>query len=61
MPVWEYAKIDLSAIPIKSDTVEVLNGAGNDGWELVTITINNMAYLKRSLAQPKRQARSAAR
>jgi hypothetical protein len=44
---WEYRKFDLSGINPRSDDVELLNGAGLDGWELVTITANNIAYLKR--------------
>ena len=34
---WEYRKIDLN----------LLNAAGAEGWELVGITSNNFAYLKR--------------
>jgi hypothetical protein len=49
MTQWEYRKIDLSGIHPRSDEVELLNGAGRDGWELLTITANNMAYLKRPI------------
>jgi hypothetical protein len=49
MTLWEYRKIDLSGINARSDDVELLNYAGQDGWELLTITANNIAYLKRSV------------
>jgi hypothetical protein len=47
MTQWEYRKIDLSGINPKLDDIELLNGAGQQGWELLTITANNFAYLKR--------------
>ena len=49
MTQWEYSKIDLSRINPRSDDIELLNEAGQDGWELLTITANNIAYLKRSV------------
>ena len=57
MPEWEYLTIDLNDLPRKTEGVDVLNDAGEDGWELVTITPNQIAYLKRPVA--KRRARSA--
>jgi len=61
---WEYRKIDLGGINAKLDDIELLNSAGQDGWELLTIMDNNIAYLKRSVqvaatqraAPPKRGA-----
>jgi hypothetical protein len=56
---WEYRKFDLSGINPKLDDIELLNGAGQDGWELATITANNIAYLKRRVqvaAAPKATA-----
>jgi len=50
MPKWEYDKLDLSSISAKVEDIDILNDAGRDGWELVAITGNNMAYLKRVLA-----------
>lgn len=44
---WQYRKINLNEVPRRSDEVDVLCAAGEDGWELVTITANNFAYLKR--------------
>ena len=49
MPQWEYSKIDLNNVPTKSSDLDSLDDAGKDGWELVRITANNFAYLKRSL------------
>jgi hypothetical protein len=49
---WEYEKIDLNDTPRKSNEIDVLNDAGQDGWELVSLTPNNMAILKREVAQP---------
>ena len=51
MPRWEYSKINLSDTPPKTDEMELLNAAGNDGWELVGITTNNFAYLKRRIEE----------
>ena len=36
----------------KVEDVDVLCDAGKDGWELVGISPNNMAYLKRSIEPP---------
>jgi hypothetical protein len=47
MPTWEYRKIDLDASPHAMSDVELLNAAGKEGWEVVDITDNNVAYLKR--------------
>jgi hypothetical protein len=52
MPVvieWEYRKIDLNQLPRKTDDIDLLCDAGEEGWELVAILTNNVAYLKREL------------
>ena len=49
MPGWEYTKRDLNNATPRSDDIDLLNEVGRDGWELVTITANNLAYLKRPL------------
>lgn len=49
MPRWEYSKRSLNEAPAKTTDVDLLNNAGKEGWELVGITINNLAYLKRPL------------
>jgi hypothetical protein len=48
MPQWEYTKLDLNDLPRNTQELEVLNDAGKDGWELVTI-LNGIAYLKREV------------
>ena len=62
MPQWEYTKIDLNNVPAKSSDLDLLHDAGKDGWELVGITANNCAYLKRAIpgteAPPARAAAS---
>jgi hypothetical protein len=52
MPVWEYEKIDLNDLPRKRDDTDLLNDAGKDGWELVSISSNNFAYMKRMVPTP---------
>jgi hypothetical protein len=48
MSEWEYTTINLSNL---LSALEVLNDAAKDGWELVAITGNNLAYLKREVAK----------
>ena len=52
MPQWEYSKIDLNNVQTKSSDLDSLDDAGKDGWELVGITANNFAYLKRQVEDP---------
>ena len=52
MPEWEYSLISLNDLPFKPGVIHVLNDAGKDGWELVAITSNNIAYLKREITTP---------
>jgi hypothetical protein len=49
MPRWEYAMIHLSELPRGTDEIDILNDAGEDGWELVSIVANNVAHLKRQI------------
>ena len=51
MPQWEYRKIDLSDPRHMTSDVELLNAAGEEGWEVVHITTNNVAYQKRDGAK----------
>lgn len=52
MPRWEYRTLDLNDVPRKQHAVDLLSDAGEDGWELVHITANNVAYLKRQIDEP---------
>jgi hypothetical protein len=61
MPQWEYSKIDLNQVPAKASDLDALDDAGKDGWELVGITANNVAYLKRMLEDPVTGSRSRAK
>jgi hypothetical protein len=47
--LWEYRKIALNQLSPKTADVDVLNAAGDEGWELVAILPNNVAYLKREI------------
>jgi H-NS histone C-terminal domain len=48
---WEYHKIDLNQLPRKGDVLDLLDEAGEQGWELVVILPNNVAYFKRAAQQ----------
>lgn len=54
MPEWEYTRINLNEVPRRTDDIDLLNDAGKNGWELVAITTNNIAFLKRSIGEPAR-------
>jgi hypothetical protein len=51
MPQWEYEKLDLNDTPRRGNEIDILNEAGQNGWELVAITPNNIAILKRAVPQ----------
>lgn len=52
MAEWEYRKIMLSETPRRRDDIDLLNDAGKDGWELIGISNNNVAYMKRLHPEP---------
>ena len=62
MREWEYRKIALNQLSPKTADVDVLNDAGDEGWELVAILPNNVAYLKRQVGEsvPEAAVRGAA-
>jgi H-NS histone family len=47
--VWIYRKIALNQHHRRGDDVELLCDAGEEGWELVSILPNNVAYMKRKI------------
>jgi hypothetical protein len=51
---WEYSRINLNEVPRRADDIDALNDAGKEGWELVTITTNNVAFLRRPIGEPAR-------
>ena len=61
MPQWEYSKIDLNNVPVKRSDLDALDDAGREGWELVGITANNIAYLRRMLEDPTTASRPRAK
>jgi DNA-binding protein H-NS len=46
---WEYRKILLNEHHRREDDLALLRDAGERGWELIAITPNNVAYLKREV------------
>ena len=52
MTQWEYRKIALYELPRRADDIDLLCDAGREGWELVAILANNVAYLKRQIIVP---------
>jgi hypothetical protein len=52
MHEWEYSKVDLNDLPRKTEDIDLLNDAGAEGWEIITITPNMIAYLKRQIERP---------
>ena len=51
MPRWEYHRIYLIDVPARMDEIDLLNAAGKDRWELVAITRNSVAYMKRQIPE----------
>jgi len=51
MHEWGYSKLDLNELPRKTNEIDLLNNAGAAGWEVVTITANEIAYLKRQVGR----------
>ena len=63
MAQWEYRTLDLNAVPRRGSSEDLLNAAGSDGWELVTVASTGIAYLKRQIpeiARPRRRASPSA-
>src|SRR5262249_24532974 len=46
---WEYRKILLNEHVRSGDDIELLCAAGKQGWDLIAITPNSVAYLRRAI------------
>jgi hypothetical protein len=46
---WEYRKIDFDGDDRNDDDLELLSEVGRSGWELIIVTANRVAYLKRAV------------
>jgi len=55
-PTWEYRRINLTASNHGTDEIQRLNAAGEEGWEIVHISADNVAYLKRPSKKRARQS-----
>ena len=51
MSEWEYRIVNLANLPPNTTELDLLEEAGKEGWELVAVTSNNIAYLKRALTK----------
>jgi DNA-binding protein H-NS len=60
MRTWQYKKVDLNTAPALKDDIDILDTAGQDGWELVTIQPNGVAYFKRQLGDQPAGIKDAA-
>jgi len=58
MPEWEYRKIDLGELARNTSDLDLLDKAGEEGWELVVITSNNIAYFKRQVRRQSSQQKA---
>jgi H-NS histone family len=58
---WQYQKIILGDHHRRRDDIDLLCELGEDGWELVAITSNNVAYLKRKVEHGRDVNRTLAR
>jgi hypothetical protein len=51
MRTWDYRKLALNEAPRGRDEIDLLRDAGEEGWELVAVLPNCVAYLKREVEQ----------
>jgi hypothetical protein len=58
MSRWEYRIVNLSETSRGARDIDLLADAGEQGWELVTVTPNNMAYMKRPVEPPASPTRA---
>jgi hypothetical protein len=60
MRQWEYLRLDLNDLPGRGGETASLNKAGGEGWELVAVTCNGLAILKREISRPAKVGRGRA-
>jgi hypothetical protein len=60
MRQWEYLRLDLNDLPRRGGETASLNKAGEEGWELVAVTHNGLAILKREISQSAKAGRRKA-
>ena len=61
MTRWEHIKVNVNEATAKDADVALLNELGREPGELVTITPNHIAYLKRRVEEPAPPAKRARR
>ena len=49
---WEYTKINLNDALRQTEAFDLLNVSGEQGWEQIVSSPNNIAYLKRAIEEP---------
>jgi phosphoglycolate phosphatase-like HAD superfamily hydrolase len=51
MTHWVYEKVDLASAPLKAkdSDIALLNELGRNGWDLVVVTTNAQAYVKKAV------------
>lgn len=55
---WQYKTIDLGARSWKESEIDLLNRAGEQGWELVAITPPLVAWMRKPEEEPAARATS---
>jgi hypothetical protein len=50
MKKFEYKAINLSSVSRNQNEIDLLNRAGAEGWELVSVSSLNVAILKREIS-----------
>jgi len=62
---WQYLEVNLCDLKRREREVDILNVAGAEGWELITIAVSGVALLKRQVVEdspaPPSRRRGAAR
>ena len=54
-----YRKLDLNQVPAKSTDIDLLNAAGQEGWDLVCIILG-VAYMRREIVEDQQPPRRRA-